>query len=97
MQKTKTTKIICLLLAVLLLTGCEKPESMVVDQCLQREIFKERMREIFKECMAVLPKGSTSVHNSNDWDEVVAECASVAYYQALIQLVFEKPECRVHS
>ena len=32
------------------------------------------IERVFKECMAILPKGAERIHNSNDWDEVVSEC-----------------------
>lgn len=32
------------------------------------------IERVFKECMAILPKGAERIHNSNDWDEVVIEC-----------------------
>lgn len=39
----------------------------------------ELRRELFKECMQLLPKGpDTTMYN--DWAEVVDECKSYAYY-----------------
>lgn len=50
-------------------------DPIVVDQCLRREIFKE--------CLGLLPKGPDKIDNSNDWDEVVQKCESSAYYQSM--------------
>lgn len=55
------------------LTGCDQPVRQL-DQNLRREIFKE--------CMRLLPAGPQKTMY-NDWAEVVSECESVAYYQAL--------------
>ena len=46
----------------------------------------ETIERVFKECMAILPKGAERIHNSNDWDEVVGECREhaqdVAVYES---------------
>ena len=88
-------KYIALLLA-LTLVACGKHSSettgyasdiddvIVVDQCMQREIFNE--------CMKNLPAGPQATHY-NDWDEVVAECRHTAYYMAKRRRAFVKPEC----
>lgn len=77
------------MLAVLLaLAGCQDasvPIGSVPDQCLRREIFKE--------CMAALPAGPVAT-KYNDWDDVVKECESAAYYQSRRSADTIKPECR---
>ena len=80
-MKLISTIILC---GVLVLAGCkEQPQS---DQCLRAEIFKS--------CMASLPKGPESVHNSNDWDELVDSCEAVAFKQSRRPVSSIKPKCR---
>jgi len=44
---------------------------------------QELRRELFKECMQLLPKGpDTAMYN--DWAEVVDECKSYAYYTSKV-------------
>ena len=67
-----------ILLLPLLLIACgqdDKPfiDERVANQCLRREIFNE--------CMKILPAGPLAT-KYNDWDEVVAECGSQAYYMS---------------
>lgn len=80
-------KLASVMFAVMIcLAGCEPaPDPVVVDQCLRRELFKT--------CMASLPKGPESTVASNDWDEVVAECGTQSYYQAKAKRENVKPEC----
>ena len=59
------------LLTAVLAGGCT--ETTGPDQCLRREIFQQ--------CMKALP-ASPQATKYNDWDEVVAQCESVAYYQS---------------
>jgi hypothetical protein len=70
-------KILFVALIALLCAGCNfesvAPEKWETDQKLRREIFKE--------CMKLLPAGPQET-KYNDWDEVVAECDNVAYYQS---------------
>lgn len=73
-------------LFVFFVAGCEMPAKTTVDQCLRQELFKQ--------CMASLPKGPQSTV-ANDWDEVVGQCSSVAYLQALRRADFVKPECMI--
>jgi hypothetical protein len=79
-----------LTLAILLaLAGCDKPayvQDWGADQCQRRELFLA--------CMKALPAGPQSTHY-NDWDEVVKQCDSAAYYQSLRKLVHIKPECQI--
>lgn len=66
------SKVIMLALAVLVLSGCDKPErkpSYIQDQDLRREIFKE--------CLESVPKGPESTV-TNDWAEVVENCGDQA-------------------
>ena len=81
-----------ILLSVLLLTACDNdtinvpPDKVVItDQCLQREIFKE--------CLTVVPAGPLAT-KYNDWDEVVVECRRSANYMAQRQRGTIKEECR---
>lgn len=70
----------------LLLVGCSDPtmNTTSVDQCLRVELFKS--------CMASLPEGPKSTQY-NDWDEVVSECGSQAYYQSIRPIKSIKPGC----
>jgi hypothetical protein len=61
-----------LIALALLLAACEN--KMEPDQCLRNELFKQ--------CMSMVPPGPQSTHY-NDWSEVISECGSQAYYQAL--------------
>ena len=79
-----------LLISTLLLTACGKEpnpliESRVANQCLRREIFNE--------CMKILPAGPIST-KYNDWDEVVSECGNQAYYMSHRKESTIPPECR---
>lgn len=74
-----------LILAAILLVGCQSNELSVVDQCMRREIFQQ--------CMKALPAGPQTT-KYNDWGEVVSQCESVAYYQSLRKRKFIKPECQ---
>lgn len=75
-----------IILAALMLVGCDKPPQSMreVDQCLRREIFMQ--------CLAAVPKGPESTRY-NDWDEVVSQCGSQAYYTALRRISQIKEEC----
>lgn len=55
------------------------------DRCIEREIFKD--------CMALIPVGPTHVVN-NDWADVIEECRTTAYYQSLRSGRNIKPECK---
>lgn len=70
----KALIVLAMLVAVVGCTPTVYPQYET-DQALRRVIFKE--------CMASLPAGPRSTQY-NDWDEVVSECASVAYHQALV-------------
>ena len=68
------------------LMGCKESVNGP-DQCLRQEIFKQ--------CMANLPKGPQSLTASgNDWDEVVDSCDTSAYRQSIRRTEAIKPECR---
>jgi hypothetical protein len=64
--------------------GTPRDKVFVSDQCLYREIFKE--------CLSVVPAGPLAT-KYNDWDEVVAECRHSAYYMAQRQRGVIKQEC----
>lgn len=79
------------LLAILIvLAGCDvktaEPET-VLDQCLRAEIFKQ--------CLAQVPKGPVSTVE-NPWHKVVEECESAAYHQSWRKTAAVKLECRSH-
>lgn len=67
----------------LLVAGCEGQfvdGEWVSDQGLRRQIFKE--------CLQMLPKGpERTVYN--DWAEVVSECESAAFYQSRVWVKFD--------
>jgi hypothetical protein len=84
-------KYIILMLAVTL-SACDNgtinvlPDKVVItDQCLRREIFKE--------CLTVVPAGPLAT-KYNDWDEVITECRHSAYYMSQRQRGIIKEECR---
>lgn len=80
------------LLLAFALAGCIDAEPPVIgpqpDQCLRAELFRA--------CMAALPAGPVATRY-NDWDEVVEECESVAYYQSLRSVSQIRPECSAES
>ena len=57
------------------LSGCNDQTRYEADQKLRRELFKE--------CMQLLPKGPDSTVY-NDWAEVVDECKDYAYYASKV-------------
>lgn len=90
------SKLYIILLLTLTLTACGKHSSdttafasdvddvVVVDMCLQRELFNE--------CMKNLPAGPVAT-KYNDWDEVVKECRIGARYMAKRRRGVVNPEC----
>ena len=85
-MKIITTTVV--LVCSFVLMGCQEP-SKRPDQCMRQEIFKQ--------CMASLPKGPQSLTaTGNDWDEVVNSCDSSAYRQSIRRAEAIKPECRAH-
>lgn len=77
------------LIYLFVLTGCSGERANQPDQCLRQEIFKQ--------CMASLPKGPQSITAAgNDWDEVVTSCDSTAYLQSIRTTQTIKPECKAH-
>lgn len=70
------------LLTAMLAGGCA--DTTGPDQCLRREIFQQ--------CMKALPAGPQAT-KYNDWDEVVSQCESAAYYQSLRKKAHIKAEC----
>ena len=78
------------LLLPLLLIACGKDDKPFIDErvanlCLQREIFNE--------CMKMLPAGPVAT-KYNDWDEVVSECGRQAYYLSIRKESTIPAECR---
>lgn len=77
------------LICLFVLTGCGADRANQPDQCLRQEIFKQ--------CMASLPKGPQSITAAgNDWDEVVKSCDNAAYSQSIRTTQTIKPECKAH-
>ena len=78
------------LLLPLFLIACSKNDKPFIDDrvsnlCLQREIFNE--------CMKMLPAGPVAT-KYNDWDEVVSECGNQAYYMSHRKASTIPAECR---
>lgn len=81
-----------ILFAVAMLAGlaaCGPTEEHCIDQCLRSQLFQD--------CLSRIPKGPEKITAAgNDWDEVVSECRSAAYYQSMrSQCEVVKPECRL--
>lgn len=79
------------LLPLVLFSACNKNsiveiDPSILDQCLRREIFMQ--------CLAAVPKGPEKIAGSNDWGEVVGECASVAQYMSVRRKSQVKVECQ---
>lgn len=72
-------------IAIVSLAGCGPVDSTEADQCMRREIFFQ--------CLSSIPKGPEKTV-TNDWDEVVSECGSQAYYQAMRRRSQITQECR---
>lgn len=78
-------KKLLIILAAVLLVGCDVPESNSPNQCLRAELFNACMKN------SPVPQGPKFA----DWNEVVDSCASVAYRQS-IRLTKHIPlECRI--
>jgi hypothetical protein len=67
-----------ILLTILLLAACSKDDKPFIDERVANQCLR---RELFNECMKILPAGPVAT-KYNDWDEVVAECGSQAYYMS---------------
>lgn len=67
-----------ILLSVLLLAACSRDDKPFIDERVANQCLR---RELFNECMKSLPAGPVAT-KYNDWDEVVAECGSQAYYMS---------------
>jgi len=77
-----------IILLVLLLVACHPKEIVdpnIPDQCLRRELFTE--------CMKLLPGGPVATHY-NDWDDVVSECRSYAWGVSMRLQSQVKKECQ---
>jgi hypothetical protein len=61
-----------ILIALFFVAGCKECHSVTNQELRQK---------LFKECLALLPKPPSQTHYS-DWDEVVSECGTQAYYQS---------------
>jgi len=79
-------KYLLIFASLMILAGCEpiEPRSST-NQCLRTELFNQ--------CMVKLPAGPLAT-KYNDWDEVVSECGSQAYYQAQRLTSTIPMECR---
>lgn len=85
----KIMTISALLVSAFLLSGCNQEPNNGPDQCLRQEIFKQ--------CVANIPKGPTHLTaTGNDWDEVISACQSASYYQSIRVKSTIKPECRAN-
>ncbi len=82
-------KILLSILLTFTLVGCnevkEITERNIPDQCLRRELFNE--------CMKLLPGGPIATHY-NDWDEVVSECRTYAWSVSHRLQSVVKKECQ---
>ena len=70
------SKLLLIGLTAAMLVGCKvaPPDNWETDQVMRRQLFRE--------CMQLLPAGpEKTVYN--DWDDVVEECGIQAYRQAL--------------
>lgn len=77
-----------IILLVLFLVACHPREIVdpnIPDQCLRRELFTE--------CMKLLPGGPIATHY-NDWDDVVSECRSYAWSVSVRLQSQVKKECQ---
>lgn len=84
----KIMTISAVIVSIFALSGCNQ-EFSSPDQCLRQEIFKQ--------CLANIPKGPTHLTAAgNDWDEVVSQCDGAAYYQSMRIKSTIKPECRAN-
>ena len=73
-----------LIFTLILLSGCASERSSA-NQCLRREMFKE--------CLQLIPEGPNKT-KYNDWDEVIAQCSTTAYYQSLRKTRSIPLECK---
>ena len=67
-----------ILFSVLLLAACGKDDKPFIDERVANQCLR---RELFNECMKMLPAGPVAT-KYNDWDEVVAECGRQSYYMS---------------
>ena len=74
----------------LLLAACSKDDKPFIDERVANQCLR---RELFNECMKMLPAGPLAT-KYNDWDEVVAECGSQAYYMSHRKESTIPPGCR---
>ena len=75
-----------ILIAVLLLTGCDMAPATDYDQCSRNTVFMA--------CLAALPTGPATVGESGDWEGVVSECAAAARDQSIRDLRVIPRGCR---
>ena len=76
MSRSILLGLIALVSSILIMSGCDN-NTLFEDWRIDPEL----RREIFKECMEILPAGpEETVYN--DWDEVVDECGTQAYYMS---------------
>ena len=78
-----------ILVSALLLVACDSKvvdkDPQISDQCLRRELFNE--------CMKLLPAGPVATHY-NDWDDVVSECRGYAWSTSVRFRSVIKKECQ---
>lgn len=73
------TKLTFGIFMLMLLAACDAPPLKPAPEW---EVNQSKRLEYFQICMKSLPAGPLSTQY-NDWDEVVSECGSQAYYLAL--------------
>lgn len=71
-------KIYMLLCISVILAGCSEDSEFFCPYKPDQEL----RAKLFQECLKLIPKGPQVV-KYNDWDEVVSECGSQAYYQSM--------------
>jgi len=79
-----------ILLLPLLLIACGKDDKPFIDERVANQCLR---REIFNECMKILPAGPLAT-KYNDWDEVVNQCGRQAYYMSIRKESTIPAECR---
>lgn len=72
------------LLLITLMCCCESKVELAVDQCLRQKLFQD--------CLSSVPMGPTHTV-TNDWAEVISECANNAYHTSLRYPSQIKSEC----
>ena len=72
-----------ILIAVLLLTGCDEIRPITNDQCLRAKLFTQ--------CLTAVPSDRTEVGN---WNDAVGACDAISYRQSVRQADVIPRGCR---